>query len=691
MTFGPVRLFLLMLLTLPLNGFCAGSDSWTNQSGGLWRIASNWSSNQIPNSTFSLVTITNGGSKTVTIDAGTDPTNLTVPRLILSSVSGATNCLALTDVTTNLPLQVAGQLTVNRSSLALTNSAVGSTGIVIDLGATVGVTNSGISESGAATYDINNGSTWLDSGFINCSTLSAVRIGRTNNATGTLTVAGGTFLGPQVEIATSTGASGVLSVAGGLARIGSVFTVGFGVNSSGAVLVSGGQLVATNDITYVGKSGFGQMTVTGGNTTLAFLSIGNNANGQFSMSGGQLTMVPRNTNDWLQVGNIGAGQFNMSGGTVIATGEFHIGDDSSGLGTGSGTALISGGQIMATNETTAIGRYGPGQLTITNATAWLTNVSVGRHGGSEGTLTIQSNAQVYTLDALSIGRFSNSVGHVFIQGGLLSLTNDSIWVGREGSGDMTLSGGSAHAAAVFVALSTVITDSLTLLPVTNVPNGTLNLAGGSLVLTSNLLVGTSGISTGHVFMTGGNLSMLGNAKPAYLSIDSGDFTLSQGAITVDDLILTNQTGQFVFNGGTLQAKNATVANGVPFVVGDGVNPAILQLQGGTYTFADGLVITNNAMVTGCGTIVGNISNFGTLSTNCAPNSVMITDTIKSGTNVTVFFTTLNGSTHILEYKNSLGDNSWTAILPGIIGTGGATNQTDTNATVSTRFYRIHVQ
>src|SRR5262249_25245860 len=153
--------------------------------------------------------------------------------------------------------------------------------------------------------------------------------------------------------------------------------------------------------------------------TFAFLSVGNNADGQLTVTGGQLTLRPRTTNDWLQIGNIGAGQFNMSGGTVLSLGEIHVGDDSSGLGTGSGVASILGGQLIATNDITAIGRYGPGQMTVSNATLLLTNVSVGRHDGAVGTLNLQSNALVNITDALSIGRFSNSVGHVLLASGLL--------------------------------------------------------------------------------------------------------------------------------------------------------------------------------------------------------------------------------------------------------------------------------
>ena len=49
------------------------------------------------------------------------------------------------------------------------------------------------------------------------------------------------------------------------------------------------------------------------------------------------------TNDWFQIGNVGTGQFNLSGGMVSLLAECHIGDDSTGLGTGSGIASVTGG------------------------------------------------------------------------------------------------------------------------------------------------------------------------------------------------------------------------------------------------------------------------------------------------------------------------------------------------------------
>jgi len=114
----------------------------------------------------------------------------------------------------------------------------------------------------------------------------------------------------------------------------------------------------------------------------------------------------------------------------------------------------------------------------------------------------------------------------------------------------------------------------------------------------------------------------------------------------------------------------------------------LQLQGGTYYFAAGLVVNTNATLTGCGTIIGNITSYGTIATNCLP---IIQSIAKTGATATVSFTTLTGSNHFLEYKNALNGTGWMAILPGVIGSGSVMIKIDTNATAPSRFYRIHLQ
>jgi len=309
---------------------------------------------------------------------------------------------------------------------------------------------------------------------------------------------------------------------------------------------------------------------------------------------------------------------------------------------------------------------------------------VGRHTDASGVLNVQTAGTIFSIDDISIGRFTNSLGTLNVLGGLLSLTNDSIWTGREGVGTLAVSSGSVLARAIYVGMSE---DG------TNTPTGTVNLTGGSILLSSNFVVGTALVSTGQVLLTGGVLAITNEPRTGGFNLVNGSVTLSNAALIVDQLTATNGSGQFLFPAGTLQARGATVANGSAFVIGDGVHPATFQLQGGTYSFANGLVISPNATVSGCGTIIGPIFNSGTLNTNCGGggSSVVITSVHVLGSAATVSFSTVSGATHTLEYKTSLLDPSWTTILPSVVGNGGTTNLPDANATNSSRFYRIHTQ
>jgi len=169
--------------------------------------------------------------------------------------------------------------------------------------------------------------------------------------------------------------------------------------------------------------------------------------------------------------------------------------------------------------------------------------------------------------------------------------------------------------------------------------------------------------------------------------------LNAGTITTDNLLLTNASGRFIFNGGTLNTRSTSVANGAAFVLGNGVAAATLHMDGGTHSFANGLIISSNATLKGCGTIIGTIVNHGSIATNCGPVLVQptITRVARAGTTNTVFFPSVSGQTYTLEFKNALTNTTWTAILPSSNGNGGAISLKDTAATVPTRFYRVRAQ
>ena len=201
---------------------------------------------------------------------------------------------------------------------------------------------------------------------------------------------------------------------------------------------------------------------------------------------------------------------------------------------------------------------------------------------------------------------------------------------------------------------------------TNTATGSLTMAGGTLVLSSTLAAGSALGSTGQVIMSGGSL-------------------------TVSNLALTNATGQFVFLGGTLASAGTVVANGSPFVVGDGVTPALFYMNGGTHSFANGLVISSNATLAGCGAIVGTVVNHGTILSCGTAVPTRIAGLARTGTTNSISFATLAGQTYTLEFKNALTNTTWAPLAPATNGNGSLMAIQDPSATNTTGFYRVQVQ
>jgi hypothetical protein len=259
----------------------------------------------------------------------------------------------------------------------------------------------------------------------------------------------------------------------------------------------------------------------------------------------------------------------------------------------------------------------------------------------------------------------------------------------------------------------------------------------------------------------------------------GTFTQSGGTVTVDRLSATNAffttnvilTGSdFIssieprwtqvvtnffystvsINSGLFNTKSTTVSNTQTFVIGDGIGAANFHLLGGVHSFANGVRVRNNAVLSGCGTIIGSvvvdaggsvlagcggtltftgvITNNGILHANNGSvlesynevvnngvidvvdgntnfhsgfvnNGVVVTaDNIpriisisRFGSDVTISFTTFSNLRHFVEYSTDLTSQSW-APFSSFIGSCGMTNVTDAGAAaLPQRFYRIHLQ
>jgi hypothetical protein len=379
------------------------------------------------------------------------------------------------------------------------------------------------------------------------------------------------------------------------------------VNIDGKMILDSGSIIFGDNTvtTRVGRATSGTFTINSGTVTAGVVTVGGT--------------------------NQSSGTLNLNGGTLNIGSFFSLGRNP----TTTGTVAIAGGQLNVPNDDTRVGDSGIGIMSVSNATATLTNLTIGRDPAAAGTFTLQNGGSLFLSNELSIARFAGSSGTLTVSGGLLVAPGQKIHVGREGGGQMNVGGGQIQIANLLVSANN-----------TNSSSGTVIMSGGTITVASNLLVGSALVSSGQFLLSGGAVTVTNGGLTGLASVPSGTFTLSGGDLTVDQLQLTNSTSQFLFQSGTLTTKGTQVANGAAFVVGDGVNPATLYLDGGTHSFAGGLVISANATLAGCGTIIGNISNSGVIATNCGggspvapsisipPQSLTVTNGDRASFNVT---------------------------------------------------------
>ena len=69
----------------------------------------------------------------------------------------------------------------------------------------------------------------------------------------------------------------------------------------------------------------------------------------------------------------------------------------------------------------------------------------------------------------------------------------------------------------------------------------------------------------------------------------------------------------------------------------------------------------------------------------------LTGLTSAGPGMAISLTSVPGLTYTLEYKSSLGDPTWTPLLPSVNGTGSSLNLQDTNTLTTSRFYRVVCQ
>ncbi len=536
------------------------TNSWTNSVSSFWDITNNWSLGVAPSNNQAAVLITNATTKTALIDSFTAaiPGVMTISNLFLSGPVGTVNTLALTNPGTNTPLRILNSLSIsNGGSLQIQSGAVQVDGLsggrfIVDGGAI-----------------LNNAAARL------VTTSVATDVG--SSGSGSLTVQSGTWLATtEVNVGLFPGSQGTLTLVGGTNTLSSFLVAGLNSISTGAVWLTGGQLTVTNNETYLGYFGVGQMTVSNGTwlaqqvlvglfgsisqgtltiaggTTMLSSNLGvGGVTGAVWVTGGQLTVTNSETDVGLrrvgqmtvsngiwQARNVNVGLTNGSQGTLTVAGgtntvssTLHIGESANATG----VVWLTGGRLLGTNSTTTVGNSGVGQMTVSNCTWQAGDVQVGANSGSQGTLTVAGGTNTLAF-SLRIGQNGNATGAVWLTGGQLTVTNDDTIVGEQGVGQMTVSNGTWRTLDASVSIY-------------DGSQGTLTVAGGTNTVSSSLTLGEFA-GTGTVWVTGGLLTMT-NGTAAVGAVGVGRMTVSNGTWLVGSVdVGRSGSGTLTVAGGT---------------------------------------------------------------------------------------------------------------------------------------------
>ncbi len=431
-----------------------------------------------------------------------------------------------------------------------------------------------------------------------------------------------------------------------------------GYSGYGDLTVQSGGTARINNL------GVGIGTVNNSGTLIAgAISV---TNGTINLSGSSLTDV--GSGGLINIGNAAGstGRMNATSGTnVVHSGLIRLGDSAGGTGiltvTGSGTVLTNSGSIevgrfgdnsqmiisngaTVNNQTITLGTVGAGNRLIVTGSGSVLNNQNGLSAfigyfGRNNALIVSNNATVNNAGVYYVGYIGGPSNQIIVADGGKMLGGDavfgldpsgagsnnlavvtgtsSLWevntinLGHHGSGNQILVTNGGRLSVIGAGISVGNNGSRSQVRVD---------LGGTMTVATSLVIGGGAASTNNaVILSGGSLFVTNAGNTATLTAGSGgdgNLTLDSGTATLDRLFVTNGTrSTLTFNGGTLNTRNTTVANGSLTTVGDGARAATLNLVGGGHSFANGLTVSSNASLTGLGTITANttIAGGGTLS------------------------------------------------------------------------------
>ena len=392
--------------------------------------------------------------------------------------------------------------------------------------------------------------------------------GNGHMTTGTVSVTGGQVTatnGISFLLASASNALARFYVGGAGAVLARDFRVGNYRDGRGECVVTGGLLRAVNDFSVGYAAGSsGALLVDGGEVYANNMKVGDVTGGlgTFAMSNGQVRVVGK-----LYVGASGTGTVTVAGGMLVVSNDVAVGSNWPGWG----NVVMTGGGILCSNSVKIGDWGGTGVFDMRGGTVWAPNsVIVGNGNGSTGTL-IMTGGRVSTPQNVTLGNnmTKGAWGALYMGGGEI-FTSNTLALGSSVTnwGRALLTGGAIEANNMTVGGNGV---------------GDWVQSNGSVTVRANLIQGNGANSTGTVALAGGDLTVRGTLTVGYygiaaLSVSGGTLVVSNGLNCGD---ATNSYGALTLGGGLVQAKGGTWGN---------KGLAQVTVSGGSNTFLGSITI-----------------------------------------------------------------------------------------------------
>ena len=421
-----------------------------------------------------------------------------------------------------------------------------------------------------------------------------------------------TMIITNLIVSAPVGATNVLALAGsGTAT--PLRTSGFTLDGNGIIQLSNAAVRVDNNMFVGNQLGGNQLIITG---TSTFTNSGGYV-GNLAGCSNNTVLVSGPSSVWynqlnLYVGNQGASnRLTISDSAVVVNNAGFVSADSA---SSNNSVFVTGtGSVWSNAGTLYMGGWGAdNQLTVTN-------------GG------VVQGAMVYLGYSLAAGRNKATITGT----GSVWRSGNSVYVGFYGTANqLTVSDGGAvydligclgnynisiNNTALVTGAGSVWNNANALYVGISGVNNQLTVTAGGGVIAGTVVLGNNSDSSGNqLTVSNGWISVTNATSTGLLDVRRGAFMLNGGSVTVDNLAATyGASSVILFNGGLLRSKGTTINNGSALTVGDGAQAATYYLQSGTHSFANSLIISPNATLTGCGTILGAVTNLGSIAMGCS--------------------------------------------------------------------------